>query len=89
VLPRATTSRRERVQTRVIDKLGVTGSSPVPPILVPAKPDDPWPVLATDSVSQVLVKYGDSFLRPSELAHVAGKSRPRGSRETARVLDDI
>jgi len=52
VLPRATTKVRERV----LDKLGVTGSSPVPPIEAPAKRYLALPELLTESVSQVLVK---------------------------------
>ena len=39
-----------------IDKLGVTGSSPVPPIISPAKRLHALPGLLTKTISQVLVK---------------------------------
>jgi hypothetical protein len=42
--------------TKRLDKLWVTGSSPVPPINSPAKRMHALPELLTDSVSQVLVK---------------------------------
>jgi hypothetical protein len=42
--------------SEALDKLGVTGSSPVPPIHFPAKRLHALPSLLTESVSQVLVK---------------------------------
>jgi hypothetical protein len=41
---------------RRVDKLGVTGSSPVPPMIFPAKRLHASSVLLTKTVSQVLVK---------------------------------
>jgi hypothetical protein len=95
VLPRATTSPRERMQVSAnlvcrwsvksvqrrenagapvssrerggrLDKLGVTGSSPVPPIISSCMWGFPLPKLATDFVSHVLVTSRSGVTGPSQ-----------------------
>jgi hypothetical protein len=51
-----------------IDKLGVTGSSPVPPMIFPAKRQHRLPLSLTKSVSQDRIEREDDHMRRVRLS---------------------